>query len=113
MEVSAPAAADLHGFEELRGVEAGTVDDDVEVPGRAVRRDNPGLGDLGDGVGNKRDVVALEGCHPDPIVQERALAAHGIGGDDLLDQIGPVRGLGGDRAGDHLPEPEIYRGHRG
>ena len=60
VEVHPADAGDRHRREELRRLEPGAVDDDVDLVLDAVGRPDAGLGDLGDASGDQLDVLAGE-----------------------------------------------------
>ena len=94
VEVDTAAADDRHRHQELRRLEAGAVDDDVDVVLDAVVGDHARRGDLADGFGDEVDVVALERARPHAVVAQHALRAHGIVGHDLRDEVGAIGELG-------------------
>src|SRR5690606_27353921 len=68
VQVDAVPPGHLHRGEELRGGEAGPVDDHVDVVGRAVDGDDAARGDLPDAGGDQAHVVPLQRARPHAVV---------------------------------------------
>src|SRR5690554_3228968 len=71
------AAADRNGRKEPGGLEAGGENDDIRVAFDSVRGDDAAGRDPGNGVGDQRDIAAVEGWIP-LAGDQPAFAAKGV-----------------------------------
>ncbi len=96
------APHDLHGPQVAVGVEAGGVDDHVDLVVPARLGAHAGGRHGGDGVGDQLHVVAGQGAEPAAVVLEGALAQAHVVGYHLGQQVGIVADLVGHPLGEHL-----------
>ena len=96
MQIGPVAPGHRDRLEELRGLEAGSVDEHVGLDQFARDGADPVRLDPRDAVGDEPDVLALEGLGPGAVVADAALGPQRILRRDLLEQIGAV--------GEGLPE---------
>ena len=104
VEVDAVAADDLHRRQELRRLEAGAVEEHVELVQLAVDGDDALGHDLLDARRRQRDVVAVQRRGPRAVVDDDPLGRRRVLRQRLLQQVGPLRVLRHERLGQQLAQ---------
>ena len=107
VQVDAAAADDLHRREEPRRLEAGAVDQHVELVQLAVDGHDALRHDPGDARRGERDVVAVQRLRPHAVVDDDPLGRRRVLRQRLLEQVGTLRVLRLDRLGEQLAQQVV------
>jgi hypothetical protein len=90
VQVTLVASDDRHRRQEVRGLEARGEDENIRLVQLPVGRHHPLSLDVVDGLGDQRDVVALQRGGPVAVVPAHALGADRVGRDGFGEQVGAV-----------------------
>ena len=107
VQVDAVAPGHLHRREELRSLEARSVDNHVDLVLDAVGGDDARGRDLPNRLGDQLHVVAFQRARPHAVVAQKPLRARRVARHDLSEEVGPVGELGAQVSGQQLTQDVV------